>query len=265
GGTAVAVVFIHKEGITVGRSTSVVLITSFLDELYFVIMFPILLILIKGENLFMNNSIMTGREWFINELFLAAAIGYSIKLAWVLVVGYGIFINPEGLKSLVIRIFRLPFLSRWKESAISAGEDIVTSSMHFRTKGIKFWLRAGLTTFLSWSSRYWVANAILVAFFSVNDHFLIFARQLVMWIMMLFSPTPGGSGIAELIFTRYLSDFVPAGPDLIDSTTLAIALIWRAISYYPYLIIGVIIAPGWLSRNFITGKRTKKINGEGAD
>jgi len=265
GGTAVAVVFIHKEGITVGRSTSVVLITSFLDELYFVIMFPILLILIKGENLFMNNSIMTGREWFINELFLAAAIGYSIKLAWVLVVGYGIFINPEGLKSLVIRIFRLPFLSRWKESAISAGEDIVTSSMHFRTKGIKFWLRAGLTTFLSWSSRYWVANAILVAFFSVNDHFLIFARQLVMWIMMLISPTPGGSGIAELIFTRYLSDFVPAGPDLIDSTTLAIALIWRAISYYPYLIIGVIIAPGWLSRNFITGKRTKKINGEGAD
>ena len=41
GGTAVAVVFIHKEGISVGRSTSIVLATSFLDELYFVIMFPL--------------------------------------------------------------------------------------------------------------------------------------------------------------------------------------------------------------------------------
>jgi glycosyltransferase 2 family protein len=34
GGTAVAVVFLNKEGISVGRSTSVVLVTSFLDELY---------------------------------------------------------------------------------------------------------------------------------------------------------------------------------------------------------------------------------------
>ncbi|MEZ4999903.1 MAG: lysylphosphatidylglycerol synthase transmembrane domain-containing protein [Bacteroidales bacterium] len=259
GGTAVAVVFIHKEGISVGRSTSVVLVTSFLDELYFVVMFPLLLILIKGDNLFMSDSIMTGRPWFVNELFIIAVVGYTIKLTWVVLVGYGIFINPSGLKSLVVRIFRLPFLERWKDAAINAGDDIVTSSRHFRTKGLKFWLRAGFTTFLSWSSRYWVANAILVAFFAVNNHFLIFARQLVMWIMMLISPTPGGSGLAELVFTRYLSDFVPASPEIIDSTALAIALIWRAISYYPYLIIGALIAPGWVTRNFISGRRHKKI------
>ena len=44
GGTGFAVIFIHKEGISVGRSTSVVLATSFLDELYFVVMFPLLLL-----------------------------------------------------------------------------------------------------------------------------------------------------------------------------------------------------------------------------
>jgi hypothetical protein len=258
GGTAVAVVFIHKEGLSVGRSTSVVLITSFLDELYFVIMFPLLLLFIKGENLFMNNTLMNGREWFINELFIVASIGYSIKLIWVIVVGYGLFINPVGLKFVLIRVFKLPFLKRWQEGALSASDDIVTSSQHFKTKGVSFWLKAGFTTILSWTSRYWVANAILVAFFSVNNHFLLFARQLVMWIMMLVSPTPGGSGIAELIFTRYLSDFVPAGPELIDGTALAIALMWRAISYYPYLILGIVIAPGWVNRNFIAGRRTKK-------
>lgn len=261
GGTAVAVVFIHKEGITVGRSTSVVLITSFLDELYFVIMFPLLLVMIKGSNLFMNNSIMTGRQWYVNELFIAAIIGYSIKLIWVLMVGYGIFFNPVGLKTLVVRIFRLPFLRRWKEAAVNAGDEIVNSSRHFSTRGVTFWLKAMFTTFVSWSSRYLVANAILVAFFNVHNHFLIFARQLVMWIMMLISPTPGGTGIAELVFTRYLSDFVPAGPEFLDSTTMAIALIWRAISYYPYLIIGAIIAPIWINRNFIAGRRNKK-NGD---
>jgi hypothetical protein len=34
GGTAFAVIFLHKEGISTGKSTSVVLATSFLDELY---------------------------------------------------------------------------------------------------------------------------------------------------------------------------------------------------------------------------------------
>lgn len=260
GGTAVAVVFTHKEGITVGRSAAVVLTTSFLDELYFVVMFPVLLVMLKGDNLFMNDSIMTGRPWFINELFLFAIIGYSIKLIWVLVVGYGIFINPAGLKTLVVRIFRLKFLKKWKEQSINAGDDIIASSHHFRTKGIRFWLKAGFTTFLAWSSRYWVANAILVAFFNVHDHFMIFARQLVMWIMMLISPTPGGSGIAELIFTRYLSDFIPVEPFLIDSTAMAIALMWRAVSYYPYLILGAIIAPGWISRNFISARNVKAEN-----
>ena len=257
GGTAVAVVFIHKEGITVGRSAAVVLTTSFLDELYFVLMFPLLLIILKGDNLFMYDSLMTSKSWLINEFFLFAIIGYSIKLLWVLVVGYGIFINPAGLKSLVVRIFRIRFLKRWQEQAINAGDDIIASSHHFRTKGVGFWFKAGFASFLSWSSRYLVANAILAAFFNVHDHFMIFARQLVMWIMMLISPTPGGSGIAELIFARYLSDFIPVEPFLIDSTAMAIALMWRAVSYYPYLVIGAIIAPGWISRNFISSRNVK--------
>jgi len=45
GGTSVAVVYVNKEGLTVGRSSAVVMITSFLDELYFVVMFPILVLL----------------------------------------------------------------------------------------------------------------------------------------------------------------------------------------------------------------------------
>jgi glycosyltransferase 2 family protein len=226
--------------------------------LYFVLMFPILLVMIKGNRLFMSDSIMTDRQWFTNELFLFALLGYSIKLAWVMVVGYGLLINPGGLKTLVVKIFRIPFLKRWQEQAINAGDDIVTSSKHFRSKSAGFWLKAVSTTFLSWSSRYLVANAILVAFFTVHDHFLIFARQLVMWIMMLISPTPGGVGIAELVFTRYLSDFVPSGAGQLAGTTMAIALIWRAISYYPYLIIGGIIAPSWVNRNFISARKNKK-------
>ena len=260
GGTAVAVVFIHKEGLKVGRASSVVLLTSFLDELYFVLMFPALLLLISGEKLFMQDSILSGKEWYTNELFLFAAIGYTIKLIWVILVGYGLFFNSRGLKALIVKIFRLPFLRRWHTAAVNAGDDIIESSRHFKEKGPFFWIKASLATLLSWSARYFVANAILLAFFEVREHFLIFARQLVMFIMMIISPTPGGSGIAEFLFSRYLSDFVPVSPENIAATALAVALMWRAISYYPYLIAGAIIAPGWINRNFFKKREDQKVD-----
>jgi uncharacterized protein (TIRG00374 family) len=257
GGTAVAVVFIHKEGISVGRSTAIVLATSFLDELYFVIMFPLILLIVGGDILFTTSLQGTGIALLNNLVFVAVA-GYIIILAWVLLVGYGLFIDPEKIKKTIIWLFRLPVLRRWKESAVRAGEDIVKSSHELKGQKFSFWVKAFTATFLSWTSRYWVVNAILVAFFTIKDHFLIFARQLVTWIMMIVSPTPGGSGFAELILSRYISDTIPADAASISSLALAIAIIWRIISYYPYLIIGASIAPGWIQRNFVKPLAKKK-------
>ena len=257
GGTAVAVVFLNKEGISVGRSTSVVLATSFLDELYFVIMLPFLLLIVGGTTLF-TTSLQGSGASFLNELILFAGIGYSIIFLWVILVGYGIFFNPEGIRKLIIGIFRLPVLKRWHDSAVRAGDDIVQSSHELSKRSFSFWLKAGTATLLSWTARYWVVNAILVAFFAINDHFLIFARQLVTWIMMIISPTPGGSGFAEVIMGRYISDLIPADPAYVVSIALAMAIIWRIISYYPYLLIGSLIIPGWIERKFLPSIGKKK-------
>ncbi|HAM09467.1 MAG: hypothetical protein A2X04_10810 [Bacteroidetes bacterium GWF2_41_9] len=257
GGTAIAVVFIHKEGMSVGRSTAVVLATSFLDELYFVIMLPAILLFVGKETLFITSLHGTGMG-FLNQLLLFTAIGYGLILLWVLLVGYGLFFNPEGIRKLITWVFRLPLINRWHSAAVRAGDDIVESSHELRTKSLLFWGKALTATFLSWSSRYWVVNAILVAFFAINEHFLIFARQLATWIMMIISPSPGGSGFAELILSRYISDAIPADALIAGSIALAIAIIWRIISYYPYLIIGSFLVPGWIERNFIKPVKEKK-------
>ena len=250
GGTGFAVIFLHKEGISLGKSTSVILATSFLDELYFVVMFPILLLIVGGKAIFITSLQGTGVS-LLNNLVLVAVAGYIIILIWVLVVGYGLFYRPVAIKNLIINIFRLPFLKRWKESAVKAGDDIIESSIDLKKKSVSFWSKALLTTFLSWTARYWVMNAILVAFFKINDHLLIFARQLVLWIMMIISPTPGGSGFAEIILGRYISDLIPVDPAHVGGVALAMALIWRVITYYPFLLAGVLILPGWIDRKFI--------------
>jgi len=257
GGTAVAVVFIHKEGITVGRSTAVVLATSFLDELYFVIMFPLILLIVGNKTLF-TTALQGKGISFLNELMLFAFIGYFIILLWVLLVGYGLFINPVAIKKIIISFFRLPLIRKWKEAAVKAGDDIVESSRELKRQPFSFWLKALTATLLSWTSRYWIFNAILVAFFVVNNHFLIFARQLVTWIMMIISPTPGGSGFAELILGRYISDAIPVDPVSAGSIALAMTIIWRIISYYPYLIIGALILPGWIQKKFVKPAIAKK-------
>lgn len=251
GGTSIAVLFLYKENISLGRSTSIVLATSFLDEIYFVIMFPLLLLLVSPSILFgegYTNNI-EGIAW-INELFWIALIGYSVKFLYVGIISYALFINPRSFKWVLLKVFKLPFLRRWRPKANDVGNEIVTSSYELKSKSFHFWLKAFGATFISWSARYFVINAIFLAFFIVPDHFLLFARQLVMWIMMLVSPTPGGSGFAEFVFTRYLSEFIPlTGKDL-AAIAIGLAFLWRLASYYPYLLVGSLILPGWIRSKF---------------
>lgn len=245
GGTSVAIIYVNKEGLSVGKSSAIVMATSLLDELYFVLMFPLLMLIIGPATLFsVEGSVV------VQGIVISAIIGYSIKLVWTILLFYGMFKNPQGLNWLIQQVFRLPFLRRWKEGAAKAGHDIITNSNELKSKPFSFWLKAFGATFLSWTSRYWVVNAIFLAFFAVGDHFLLFGRQLIMWIAMLIMPTPGGSGFAEWAFGKFLGPFIP-----IAGLTIVLAFIWRLITYYPYLIAGALMFPKWLSDKF--GKRKK--------
>ncbi len=248
GGTSVAIVYVNKEGLTVGHSSAVVMITSFLDELYFVLMFPLIVLLVGSSSLF---GIAADGSSLVRELVVFSLVGYLFKMVWVLFLSYGLFVNPRGLKWLILMIFKLPLLRRWKHGANRAGSDIISSSMEYRKKPFSFWLKVFGSTLLSWTSRFWVVNAILLAFFAIDNHLLVFARQLVMWIMMLVSPTPGGSGFAEFVFTRYLSEFIPVDAASLGAVAVAMALLWRLISYYPYLFVGAVIFPRWVKKKFV--------------
>ena len=116
------------------------------------------------------------------------------------------------------------------------------TSKELKGKPPKFWIKSFGATLASWTARYWVVNFIILAFIPLSDHLLIYGRQLVMWVIMLISPTPGGAGIAELAFSGFLRDFIPVG------LIAALALLWRLISYYPYLFIGAFILPKWIKK-----------------
>lgn len=246
GGTSVAIIFINKEGISVGKSSAIVMATSLLDELYFVLMFPLVMLLVGATELFSVDG-----NTVVRSFVVLASIGYGIKLLWTILLFYGMFKNPQGLSWLIQQVFRLPFLRRWKEGAAKAGNDIINSSIELKSRPFSFWLKAFGATALSWTSRYWIVNAIFLAFFAVGDHLLLFGRQLIMWIAMLVMPTPGGSGFAEWAFGKFLGPFIP-----IAGLAIVLAFVWRLVTYYPYLIVGAMIFPKWITDKF--GKHRKK-------
>lgn len=241
GGTSVAIFFVNSEGINAGRSTGIVMVTSFLDELFFALVFPLAVILIGYQNVFgFDSSIAANFVYF-------AWLGYGVKLAYIMLLSYGFFINPQGLKRLLVAIFKLPFIRRWQSKVDKIGDDMVATSLYFKAWPMTKWLKAFAATTASWIARYWVVNTLIVAFLGIHylgleQHFVVFGKQLAMWIMMLVSPTPGGSGFAEWVFKEFLAGFLPVGMGV------AMALCWRMVSYYPYLIMGAFVLPRWVKR-----------------
>lgn len=237
GGAAVAMFILNREKIALGRSTAIVVITALLDNLFYVLMIPLVFIVIDQNALF-PESVEGSRS--VQAMFWT---GFAVITSICAFLFACIFIFSNLAKSVLGFMFRIPFLKRWRNSAIQTGEEIYTTSKELKKEPVSFWVKTFLSTCGSWVSRYLVINAILQAFLSLSvfEHFLLLGKQLVLWLFMLISPTPGASGVAEYAFGELLSNFTASAMLLV-----ALALIWRLLSYFPYLIIGAVLVPRWL-------------------
>lgn len=247
GGAAIAIFIINREGIRLGRSTAVVMITSLLDELFYITMVPLVLLFTGSAQLF---PLDIEKSFFGIDLHTEAIfwVGYFFILLLTTIILTALFFFPYGFKRLLTSIFSIKWLRKWKEGAKKTGDDIVTTAIELKKKKVRFWFQAITATYLSWFARFLVVNFLILAFTISGEHLLIFGRQLAMWVIMLISPTPGSAGVAEMAFSGFLKEFVPVG---LDGT---LALLWRTLSFYPYLIIGAIILPGWLQRVYLKRK-----------
>jgi len=241
GGAAVAMFILNREKVPLGRSTAIVVITAILDNLFYIVMVPAVLLYVGAGNLFppLGDKTVLGMEMNVVTLFWVA---YGIVCFLFVFLTSGIFFIPGLIKRTLVGIFSLPALRRWKDSARKTGDEIIITSKELRNRKSAFWLKAFGATFMSWTGRFLVVNCLIMAFADTGiiEHLTIYARQLGMWVIMLVSPTPGGSGVAEYAFSGFLEEFVPFG--LIG----LMAILWRLVSYYPYLFIGSVLLPRWL-------------------
>ncbi len=251
GGSAVAFFIVSLEGIGVARSTAIVLITALLDELFYIIIAPIVIIMV-GVNAAFIHDFDFNIFSFNFGVITVFIIGYGFMCLLTLIILLAIFIYPNSFKKFLYYLSNRKMFTKKKADLQKIGDDVITSSIEFKGKSFWFWIKAYLITISSWISRFLVVNFIILAFSSYGDQLLIFARQLVMWIILCISPTPGSSGIAEFAFPIFFNDFIPLG---LGST---LSVLWRLYTYYPYIILGLIVLPIWTKR-VLRRQRMKKI------
>ncbi|MBR1769749.1 MAG: flippase-like domain-containing protein [Bacteroidales bacterium] len=254
GGSAVALFIIPLEGIGAGRSTAVVMLATLMDELFYIIITPLVILLIGTNTAFATHFRFSflGFEFSEMNIFF---IGYSFMMLLTLFILVAIFFYPVKFKNLLYKLGNTSIFRKWGHKFFKMGDDVVTSSNEFKNKSFIYWLKIYGASVFSWTSRFLVMNFILMAFNSniggLFDNLTIYCRQLVMWIVLCISPTPGSSGVAEFAFPLFLNEFLPKGLQGI------LALLWRLFTYYPYIIVGLLVLPYWTKRVFAKKNRQK--------
>ncbi|MDE7459060.1 MAG: flippase-like domain-containing protein, partial [Muribaculaceae bacterium] len=245
GGSALAVFYLNREGINVGRATTLTLTTLFLDELFFVIFCPVLVLLIPDDELFGAAQAQT----FITGVRIVFWIVYAGIVIWTAILFAGIIAKPRAVADIMHKIFSLRPLRRWQGAIDRTTGNMIETSSFVKTASRKWWLKVFGATVVSWFSRYLVVNALFWGFVPAASGLLVFGRQFVVWVVLMVSPTPGGSGVSEWLFTNYYGDLIGN-----VSIALILALLWRVLSYYVYLIAGCCLLPSYFSKRKTSDK-----------
>ena len=245
GGTTVAVFILAKEGIKFGKALAYVFLTAVLDNAFFLLATPIAL-LATNSDIF---SIIGARDFFgyylpVEQIFY---ISYTLIASYTIVMAYSLLINPRAFKWLLLKITKIGILRKWRRAAYEQTSEMVLASRQLKGASLNYWLKAIISTMVVWSARYLMLNFLITAFASgigVIEQIDIFSKQIILWVIQLISPTPGGAGIAEKFFELFFIGSSYGNDDL----WLPLAFLWRIFTYYAYLVAGVIIFPRWLKR-----------------
>ncbi|MEM8907315.1 MAG: lysylphosphatidylglycerol synthase transmembrane domain-containing protein [Bacteroidota bacterium] len=254
GGSAVALFVLSQEKLSTAKTATIVVYSAVLDTIFFISTLPILLLLLGTEiirpNMQSFNDLDGWGYTFIGAYFFMAIYGGLFF--------YGLFINPNTIKRVLVGCTRWGFLRRFRHQSIELGNDIIIASKELQRKRWPFHIGAFLGTAGAWSCRFLLLNCLFIAFapdisMGFLDQFRLYARLETMFVVMAFSPTPGGAGFAEFAFFGFTSDYISE-----QGIALLIAAIWRLLTYYAYLLVGAIIIPNWI-RQVLNRRKRKKM------
>lgn len=250
GGAPVATYAMTREGIKLGQSSAIMLYSVLLDQLWYALAVPIILVTGFYFQVIPSEIGMVGNVTMV--------LIYSGLLAYGAVLVYGLLINPSFIKRVVKFLFRLPILNRYSEKGNMEAENLEKYSKLLREKPYTFVLKAFYLSTMSWLCKIALPVIVVLSLLPANEILLVL-RSLAMNLAFLVIPTPGGSGGVEGLFAIFL------GPLIDRKAFIGLAVfVWRIITYYVSIGVGI-MAMLWYVNDTVAEKIEQDNPGETAD
>jgi uncharacterized protein (TIRG00374 family) len=249
GGPFVMLFVLTNEKLAAGRTAAAVFYAVILDTGFFVLLLPVLLwfygppMLYPGMTSYTDVGLASGTFFFTFTTF---------ALYWLFMIFF-VFIRPQLASRAMHWLADRKILKRWSSKLNNLGEEFELAATEIRQQDWRYHLRVILGTLGAWTCKFAMINCIIIAIVpgtpvDGSTQAFIYARLLAMFVIMAFSPTPGGAGLAEMALVGFISDYVPEGIGMV------VALLWRGMAYYGYLLVGAIVVPAWIASRL---KRSK--------
>lgn len=237
GGAPVATYAMTKEGLKLGQSTAIILYGVLLDQFWFALAVPILLI----AGLYFE--VVPSNIGFIGDVSMFLL--YFGLLSYASVLAYGVLKNPAALRKVINAVFRLPFLRRWKKKVEQETEHLEEYSHELRKKPVSFLMHAFFLSTMAWFCRIALPTIVILSLLPA-DVLLSLLRSLAMNLAFLIMPTPGGSGGVEGLFAIFQGSLI----DRKAFIGLAV-FAWRIISYYISIGLGMMATTWYINRSMV--------------
>ena len=232
-----------------GQELCTVFATAMLDEAFYLLAVPLVfgLSIWAGHPIFPAiNEDLSLLDWGLSSLF---GVAYAFIASLTALMWFGLVLRPEKTHRFIQRLGASRPLERWGGRIKQWSTDLLEASQDIRHAPRSFWIQGFAATCASWTARFLTLNAVLLIFYPHIAHGAVLARQLVLWIVLSISPTPGSSGVAELGLPSFLGDLTGVG------YMAGVVLIWRIMTYFIYLLAGVFVLPQWWVRTQKGNKR----------
>jgi len=240
GATTVLIFILFKEGVPFGKALAYAMLAASLDNLFFLLATP--LAIWWSDGAIIPDAVLIADQ-------PDTKVEYLFWLSYTMIIGYtsfmlsAIVLMPKLIFRLLTELVKIKFLKRFEATILEQGKQLLIASKILRGQKLGFWLKLiGLTSVI-WILKYGIVGALASGYvaLSFEDQLMSIGKHLVMWVTLLVSPSPGNAGTAEFVFPAFYGD-------QLGTFAFATSIIWRMITYYPYLLVGAIILPMWLKR-----------------
>ncbi len=234
GGAVAQLMFLRRAGVPTGKAAVLVIVRTLLSIFFLVLCMPFIFMHDEG--------ILPGIS---NDVLISAAVIAFIAIVFL------VWGARRGVLDYVV-IWGTKRFSTKKRRKIFAFYRDTKSAISLLSKAPRKMLLVFIESGLNLLCIYAVVPCLLLGLGIVDaDWCTVMGRMIFLNMLLYFTPTPGGAGVAEGGFVMLFSESVPAG------TVGIIAVCWRLIAEYIPFLIGFYYTVKVFGRDFLNRQLAK--------